>query len=296
MTEVALQVPAPAKVNLALEVRGLLPGGYHELDTVFSWLDLSDRLEIEPASATALEVEDEIGRGLTVPQGEENLVLRALRLLEASQARELPTRIRLVRRIPAGGGLGGGSADAAATLVGVARAHGLALDPGDLLVLAARLGADVAFGLAGGTARGEGRGEILRPLPPPPDLPVILLVPGFPLPTPEVYAAWDRLPESRRRPAAGSALRVAAALEEGDGEALTAALANDLEPAAESIRPELADLRREMLAAGCRAARLCGSGSTLFGLLEAGADPAPVVARLQAHGHVECTRFRRSPR
>lgn len=291
-----LTLSAPAKVNLALEVRGLLPGGYHELDTVFSWLELADELEVEPAGATSLEIVDEIGRGVPVSAGEDNLVLRALRSLESHQARPLPTAFRLTRRIPAGGGLGGGSADAAAALLGAAEAHRLEVDPGDMLMLAARLGADVAFGLAGGTARGQGRGEILRPLPAPPDMPVLLLIPPFPLITSEVYASWDRLPEEARRPGLGSADRVAEALVQADPQGLAAALGNDLQPAAESLRPELVELRREMRAAGCSATLLCGSGSTLFGLLPPGQDPGPVARRLEGLGHVALTRFRRSPR
>lgn len=294
MTPLAL--PAPAKVNLALEVRGFLPGGYHELDTVFSWLEVEDLLEVSPAGETTLEIEDEIGQGVPVSAGEDNLVLRALRSLESHVAHPLPTRFRLVRRIPAGGGLGGGSADAAAALLGVARVHGLATTPGELLMLAARLGADVAFGLAGGTARGEGRGEILRPLPAPPDLPVVLLIPPFPLSTPEVYAAWDRLPDEVRRPARDSANRVAEALAAGDAEALLHGLGNDLQPAAEALRPELTSLRARMVEAGCAATMLCGSGSTLFGLLPAGSDPAPAARRLEGLGLTVCTRFRRSPR
>ncbi len=287
---------APAKVNLALEVQGVLPGGYHELDTVFCWLDLEDLLDVRPSAKTELVIQDEIGQGAEVVANEENLVMKALRGLEDLVERELPTRLHLIKRIPAGGGLGGGSADAAAALLGVTRAHRLPLQPADLLKLAARLGADVAFGLQGGTARGRGRGELLSPLPSPPDLPVILLVPPFPLSTPEVYSCWDRLPAEVRRPGRGSAERVVAALSKGLPQDLLRSTGNDLEVAAEALRPELSDLRRRMLEAGCAQARLCGSGSTLFGLLEPGSDPEPVAARLKGLGRVLCTRFRRSPR
>ena len=287
---------APAKVNLALEVCGHLPGGYHELDTIFTWLELQDRLEVTAAETTALVIEDQIGQGVPVPSDEDNLVLRALRMLESQVDRELPTRFHLVRHIPAGGGLGGGSADAAAALLGIARAHGLHLQPGVLLGLAARLGADVAFGLEGGTARGRGRGELLHPLPQPPDLPVLLLIPPFPLSTPRVYSSWDQLPEAARRPGKGSADRVAAALAAGDAVALLEALANDLEPAADALYPELAQLRARMVEAGCAVAMLCGSGSTLFGLLPADRDPLPVAEALKGLGRLVCTRFRRSCR
>jgi len=287
---------APAKVNLTLEVTGRLPGGYHELDTVFSWLDLEDRLEVRVAEATHLVLEDEIGCRDQVCANEDNLVLRALRRLEVYTQRELPTHLRLVKRIPAGAGLGGGSADAAATLLGVVQAHGLPLSEVELVSLATQLGADVTFGLRGGTARGRGRGELLSPLPPPPDLTVLLLVPPFAMATPEVYRRWDALPEDRRQPARGCTARLVAALQDGDSQALQGSLGNDLSPAAEDLRPELGDLRRRMLQAGCSAAMLTGSGSTLFGLLPPELDPAPVAARLQGLGRVLCTRFRRTPR
>jgi 4-diphosphocytidyl-2-C-methyl-D-erythritol kinase len=287
---------APAKINLALEVQGILPDGYHELDTIFCWLELEDLLDVRPSAKTELIIQDEIGQGAEVVPDERNLVMKALRSLEDLVGRELPTRLRLIKRIPAGGGLGGGSADAAAALLGVVRAHDLPLQPADLLKLAARLGADVAFGLEGGTARGRGRGELLSPLPSPPDLPVLLLIPHFPLSTPEVYDCWDRLPEEVRRPGRGSAERVVAALSKGRAQDLLRSTGNDLEAAAEALRPELSELRRRMLQAGCAQARLCGSGSTLFGLLEPSCNPEPVATRLKDLGHVLCTRFRGSPR
>lgn len=293
MKSTALRVSAPAKVNLALEVTGFLPDGYHALDTVFAWLELADELELEPAPATRLQIESGTEGGLEVPEGEGNLVLQAARALEQEVGRELPTLLRLRRRIPAGAGLGGGSADAAAALLGLIRLHRLPLGPRELLPLAARLGSDVAFGLMGGACRGRGRGERLQPLPPPPDMPVVLLFPGYGLPTREVYRAWDGLPPAYRHPGAGSARRVSGALREG--RLPPSALGNDLEAGAEALVPELAELRRAMEEAGCRAARLCGSGSALFGLVE-GADPDAVARRLRGRGDVLVTRFRRQGR
>lgn len=287
MSALALRLAAPAKVNLSLEVGPLRPDGYHELDTVFAWLDLADEVELAPAPTTSLQVEDRVGRGLPVPAGEDNLVLRALRLLEQEVGRPLPTRLLLRRRIPAGGGLGGASADAAAALLGLDELHGLGLSRDELGALARRLGADVAFGLVGGTARGRGRGDLLTPLPPPPPCTVLLLIPAFALSTAEVYRAWDRLPSPPGQPCCEA---VEQALRAQDLEALARALGNHLEAAAEALRPELAGLRRAMLEAGCRAARLCGSGSTLFGLVTGEAEP--VARRLRHLGQVEITAFR----
>lgn len=252
---------------------GLLEGGYHELDTVFCTLALHDTLEWTPGGdGFRLEIVDEAGSGLPVETGEGNLVTRALRLLEGELG-PLPGRVVLTKRIPAGGGLGGGSADAAALL----RALGSPLGRPRVAELAASLGADVAFLVEGGTARGTGRGERLEPLPAPPPLPVILAFPDFGCPTGQVYAQWDR---ERYRPAEGSSERVVAALRGSDGVALAAALANDLEPAACALFPELRETIAGLRAAGCRVV-LAGSGSTVCGLVADG-EPEAVLETARA--------------
>lgn len=246
---------------------GLLEGGYHELDTVFTTLELHDTLEWTPGgSGFALEIVDEAGSGLAVEAGEGNLVTRALRLLEGELG-PLPGRAVLTKRIPAGGGLGGGSSDAAALLRGL----GGALGSQRLQALAAQLGADVAFLVRGGTARGTGRGEQLEALPAPPPLPVILAFPPFGCPTGPVYGQWDR---ERYRVAAGCSERMVAALRSGE----LAALGNDLEPAACALFPALHATFAGLREAGCEAVLLAGSGSTVLGFPTG--DPQEVLARV----------------
>ena len=226
-------------------------------------------MEWSPGGAAfSLEIVDEAGSGLAVEAGESNLVTRALRLLEGELG-PLPGKAVLTKRIPAGGGLGGGSSDAAALLRGL----GGSLGSERLQALAARLGADVAFLVRGGTARGTGRGEQLEALPAPPPLPVILAFPDFGCPTGPVYGQWDR---ERYRPAAGSSVRVVAALRQGSG--LTEALGNDLEPAACALFPALHETFAGLREAGCEPVLLAGSGSTVVGF-PAG-DPEAVLARV----------------
>lgn len=248
---------APAKINLALEVLGDLPGGYHELDSLFATLDLADELHWKDAQTTRLRLGGEV-TGLDISVGEDNLVLRALRALEQASGRSLPLEIELIKRIPAGGGLGGGSADAAALLYGVNQSHGLGFSLEQLEKLAAPLGADVAFGVRGGLARGTGRGDQLQPLPPLPVRPLVLILPPFFCPTGAVYRAWD---EARWRPAAGKVAASLPYLKQGVWGPLEAMLGNDLEPAAEQVQPQLAELRAALQGLG--PVLLCGSGSTM---------------------------------
>lgn len=212
---------APAKLTRSLRVTGVRSDGYHLIDAEMVSLDLADELVI--GDGDGLEVV-EAGTGLAVPVDDDNLVRRALRAVGRS------AYVRLVKRIPAGAGLGGGSADAAAVL----RWAGV-----DDLDLAAGIGADVAFCLRGGRARVRGIGEIVEPLPPI-ERPFTLLIPPFGCSTPAVYRAWDEL---------GSP---------------TAAGPNDLEPAALRVEPRLASWRDRLGRATGRMPVLAGSGSSWF--------------------------------
>lgn len=251
-------IKSPAKINLTLEVLGDLPGGYHQLDTVFATLDLADELRWRYAPKTQLVL---LGTpsGMAVSEGEDNLVIQALRALEVACGRELSLYIELKKKIPAGGGLGGGSSNAAALLYGVNESHELGLTGEKLLELAATLGADVAFGIRGGIARGSQRGEQLQALPAlakPASL--ILVIPPFPCPTGEVYRAWDR---TSPQPARGRSQKLVDVLEKGQKPNWADLLGNDLEAAAFEVQPQLAEIANALKPLG--PVLLCGSGSTL---------------------------------
>lgn len=265
-----MKLLAPAKTNLFLEVRARRPDGFHELDTVFAALALADELELSPLPGGRIELTVE--GPADVPADASNLAWRAAEALRGAAGRpELGAALRLHKRIPAGGGLGGGSSDAAAVLRGLDQVWGTRLAPARLHALSAGLGSDVPFFLQAGLQRGRGRGEALEPLPAPArELDLVLVLPGFGCPTPEVYRALAPFlpgPEGPREPAA-----LLAALRAGDAGAVGSALWNRLELPAFARWPRLRELRDLLRARpGVTGALLSGSGSTLLAVC---ADPA----------------------
>lgn len=257
---------APAKLNLALEVLGRRPDGYHELATVFQTVDLCDDLTFEQVEfAEQLSLHGD----LATP---ENLILRAARALHPNNA----ARITLTKRIPVAAGLGGGSSDAAATLRALSR---LWRTQAALPPLAARLGADVPFLLHGGTAFATGIGHLLEPLPNPPTRWTILYTP-FDAPPDKTTRAYRALSASTHSD--GTATRViAAALRRGEWPDLSHA-PNAFESVADDLFPGLAAARRRLIEAGAPWARLTGAGPTLFSLVDDPGTAAAIHARLSA--------------
>ena len=260
------QLEAFAKVNLSLVVLGKRPDGFHELDTLFQTVDLTDRLSFEESERFEF-VCDLPG----VPAGEENLVVMAARLLGEALGEPVRGRIVLSKRIPAGGGMGGGSSDAAAALLGLSALWRVRPPEGLLDFLAARLGSDVPFFLHGGTARGTGRGERITPVDDAGPAVLLLVFPPWPVPTAEVFRILGAppLPESSELTDRDPARNLRRS---GSGPFPDR---NDLEGAAERLRGELAVLRNALTESGATQARLSGSGSTLFGVFP---DPAAAAA------------------
>jgi 4-diphosphocytidyl-2-C-methyl-D-erythritol kinase len=239
---------ARAKLTLSLRVLGRRPDGYHDLEALVVSLDEPhDVLEVELAPELSLTVDGPAAAG--VPTGDDNLAFRAARRLLELAGSDSGLQLRLNKKIPAGAGLGGGSADAAATLMAGARLLGLSLD---LAAVAADLGSDVPFCLTGGAAWMRGRGEVLEPLGPLHALPMVVVVPPFAISTAAVYRAWDDLggPRSDRVVPAPAAAAVH-----------VSELANDLEPAAEKVEPRLRPFRKELEDLAGARALLAGSGS-----------------------------------
>ena len=221
----ALILPAYAKLNLTLDVTGRRPNGYHDIDSVMQTISLHDLISIE---RTDCRVFDMVGAVI----GGENLVLKAARELEGRLSRALPFTIRLFKRIPMGAGLGGGSADAAAFLTAANRLYDLKLTLSELIEVAAAVGQDVPFLLAGGTARATGLGSTVSPLPPVSSSWRFLVVcPPIQVSTRAVYEAADgQAPSARRTPALVAALTNGGALD---------LFGNDLEPATRRLFPAL---------------------------------------------------------
>lgn len=252
-----------AKVNYALDVLGLRGDGYHEVRTVLQSVSLADEVEIEVGDGGfGLRVEPD---GARLGPPEENTAYRAWRLLRELTGDELPVRVRLRKGIPAGAGLGGGSADAAAVLVGLNQLFGLGLGAEDLHGLGARIGADVPFCVSGGTALGEGVGELLTPLPPPPEHHLVLTKPSASAATTRIYRAYDDEGPAR---GANAVEAVVAALRSGSLPALAAAVGNDLAPVTARIVPEVAALERKLLENGALGASMSGSGTAVYGIFD----------------------------
>lgn len=263
-------VLAPAKINIGLAVLGPRVDGYYELRTLFQAVSLWDRLRLRRARR-GVGVRCAALPGL----GESNLAHRAAALFLGKTGLTGGVRIELEKRIPAGGGLGGGSSDAAATLVGCCRLFGVRPEEEQLCEWAATLGSDVPFFLRGGTAIGEGRGERIRPIAPFPRQAVALLYLGRQgLSTAAVYRALRPGALTGRSRAFTILL---ARWREGNLRRLGASLFNDLEASACGFSPGLAAVKEEFTAAGACGALLCGSGSSVFGLF--GSDAAADQAR-----------------
>jgi 4-diphosphocytidyl-2-C-methyl-D-erythritol kinase len=271
-----VRLRAFAKVNYALEVRGLRDDGYHEISTILQSISLADELEIERSKGGfELFFEPE---GVEVGPLEENTVYKAWALLWEASGHELPARIRLHKKIPAGAGLGGGSADAAAVLIGMNELYSLGLSYKELRDIGSRIGADVPFCLSGGTALGEGKGEVLTQLPSPPGHHLVIAKPDRGADTGEVYRAYDE------RPGRGTASvePVVAALRSGDLSALARAIENDLEPVTAGFVPEVAVHKRELLRAGALGAAMSGTGTAVYGIFGSSNEARTAQRQLRA--------------
>jgi 4-diphosphocytidyl-2-C-methyl-D-erythritol kinase len=290
-----LRVRVPAKINLHIGVGPRRDDGYHELVSVMQTVSLHDTLrlrssELGPAAhpsarrlmCLALTLDDESrSHGAdALPLDEDNLVVRAARSLmdeigigvgrtivvdpaDGSDHDEAPcTHLHLTKRIPIAAGMAGGSADAAAALIGLNALWDLGIEQERLRELAAGLGSDIPFCVVGGTVLATGTGTAIARVLTRGTSHWVIGMDDVPLSTPAVYAAFDELDTPR----ATEPDLVLQALRTGDVAMLAAALHNDLEPAAIALRPQLADRRSAMLEAGALAAIVSGSGPTLLGL------------------------------
>lgn len=235
-----------AKINWSLRITGKRADGYHDIETVFQTISLHDDLTFREADALSLTCDDP-----SIPTDDTNLVIRAARAVGAKHV-----AVDLRKRIPAGGGVGGGSSNAAATL------KALAADREDLPGIALSLGSDVPFFLTGGTAYATGRGEVLTPLPPMSEIPLLLVLPEERVSTREAYARITRYSEP---------LGIEAHRE-------FAAFKNDFEEPVFAMYPRLRELKARLYDAGAKWAQMSGSGSTLVGAFESAAARSEAAA------------------
>ncbi|MCB2193804.1 MAG: 4-(cytidine 5'-diphospho)-2-C-methyl-D-erythritol kinase [Deltaproteobacteria bacterium] len=267
-----LIIQAPAKVNLFLKVLGRRPDGYHELATLMQPLDLADTLAVR-LDAPGLSLvcdKPEIS-------GENNLVIAAAKAYYNALGRTPAAAFELRKRIPVAAGLGGGSSDAAAALLALNALHDCALEPGRLAALAAGLGADVPFFLAGCTAWCTGIGEQVEPWPDFPLLHLLLVNPGFALSTAQVYQQFDFYWTNRPQP-----IKIRRPLR--NAPSMDHLLANDLEEVSLREHPILGQIKQTLRKAGARGCLMSGSGPTVFGVFADAAQAGKAARSLRTKG------------
>jgi 4-diphosphocytidyl-2-C-methyl-D-erythritol kinase len=292
----AVRVRVPAKINLHLGVGPLRPDGYHELNTVYHAISIHDDLTARRGDTLTLTMEGEGAGELALD--ESNLVIKAARALAARATVPAHARLHLRKQIPLAGGLAGGSADAAAALVACDALWGAGLSRDELAGIATGLGADVPFLVHGGTALGTGRGERVSPvLARPTSWHWVVALADGGLATPEVYHELDRLRAAAGEAPAplGSADALLAALRQRDPAVLGEVLGNDLQPAALSLRPALADTLKAGEDAGALAGIVSGSGPTCAFLVRDTAHAARVAQELESAGVCRAARTAYGP-
>lgn len=284
-----MTVRVPAKINLELVVGPRRDDGYHDLSTVFHAVNLVDDVTVASADDWGVTVTGPYAD--LVPVGDDNLALRAARLLAArapaspgATGEPGPVHIRIDKAIPVAGGMAGGSADAAATLLACDTLWRLRSEPTTLQALAAQLGSDVNFALAGGTAIGSGRGEKVVPVLARGRFHWVIALSDAGLSTPEVFAECDRLRAGRDIPAPQPTPAMMAALRSGDAWALGVAMSNDLQEAALSLRPDLGEVLAEGLRCGAIGGIVSGSGPTIGFLVDSAEGALDLAVALAATG------------
>ena len=258
-----ITIKAPAKINLTLDVVGERSNGYHDLRMIMQTIDICDELTITKTGSPQIE----LTMNQELPDGippEKNLVYQAAKLMQTQYQLPYGFHIHLSKNIPAAAGLAGGSADCAATLLGINRLCGLSLDKEKLCELGVTLGADVPFCIKKGTMLSEGIGELLTPLPDLPPLWALLIKPDFQVSTAEVYGElqWKRLgfhPDTAR---------AVDAISRRDVITLAQTLSNVLENVTFTKFPELAEIKDFFLQNGAIGSLMSGSGPTTYGLYQ----------------------------
>jgi 4-diphosphocytidyl-2-C-methyl-D-erythritol kinase len=286
-----IRVRVPAKINLHLSVGQLRDDGYHDLVTVFHAVDLQDDLVVARSARLTVRTAGAAG----VPTGTRNLAGAAAKALADHLGTRPSVSIEITKQIPVAGGLAGGSADAAGALIGCAALWGSELSRDALADIGATLGSDVPFALSGGTAVGTGRGERLSPVLARTPLHWVLALADGGLATPAVYAELDRLRAEGSTARVGEVDPMLAALASGDPSRVAEELANDLQAAALSLRPELRRTLRAGLDAGALGGVVSGSGPTVALLCADPGAAAGIAAELAGSGTCRSVRIASGP-
>lgn len=267
-----------AKVNLTLDVFPPRPDGYHDIRSIMQTISLHDIITIHKAPHGTIEVSV---NAPGVPPGEGNLAYKAAVLVQEAAGRNLGVQIRIQKSIPVQAGLGGGSSNAAATLVGLNRLFGLGLGQERLLQIAAELGSDVPFFIIGGTVLAEGRGEILTELNDAPSLALVVVKPDIGVPTASAYSALDAITDRQPGQATEAMLT---ALESGRIDKIAESISNDFEQVVFPEFPFIEEISEALIDEEAEAAALCGSGSAVFGIFDDENRATEVADKLKLFG------------
>jgi 4-diphosphocytidyl-2-C-methyl-D-erythritol kinase len=259
MPSSSIHLRSYAKINWTLDVLFKRDDGYHELRTIYQTISIHDLIRITETSG-AIEI---FCNDPQVPSDETNLAHKAATQLRELTGTKLGARIEIEKRIPIAAGLGGGSSNAAAVLVGLRRLWNVQPDESELIRIAAALGSDVPFFLVGGTALGVGRGEEVYSIEQAECEHLLLVNPGFDVSTTEAYGMLSRLTSARSAAMMPFTFFAAKGIRE-----LSLAVTNDLEEVVLAAHPEIAEVKHRLLSLGARRALMSGSGATVFGVFE----------------------------
>lgn len=273
-----------AKINLTLDVHLKRPDGYHDIESVMQTISLHDIITVEKVSSQEITVETD---SESIPSGERNLAYRAAVLLREAGKLVSGVRIYIEKNIPAQAGLGGGSSNGAAVLVGLNRLYNLGLDTEELSSYAASIGSDAAFFMDGGTALAEGRGERLTQLPDAPEMHLVVVKPDVGVPTPWAYSELDSVPD--RKPGKSTGFMIEA-IKSGDIRRIADCMSNDFEQVVLPGYPEINDIKKRLLDLGAKSALLAGSGAAVFGVFEDNMQALEGSRHLQDLGQVFTTK------
>lgn len=260
-----IEVEARAKINLTLDVVSKRPDGYHDVEMLMQSIDLADHITIELDAPGEISIETD---DRDLPTGEENLAYKAARLMVDEFSLDAGVKITINKDIPLAAGLAGGSADAAAVILGMDRLFELGNSNSLLSELGVKIGADVPFCIHGGTALARGIGEILTPLKAAPSFPILLVKPPYNISTREIYSALD-LESINQRPETLAMIR---SIEDQDVEGISQKLCNVMEKVTFKLCPELMDLKSRLRELGSMGSLMSGSGPTIFGIFESQKD------------------------
>lgn len=274
-----LTVRSPAKVNLFLEVVGKRSDGYHDLQTVFQELDLFDEMIVARSALPGIRITSD---SPLVPVGSTNLAWRAAEAYFRHTQTSSGVKIHIVKRIPVAAGMGGGSSNAASTLMALQELFGVRLEPALCRRIARGLGADVPFFLNRGTAIGRGIGDELEPLDRVRPFTVVLVNPNFPVPTALVYKELSL--SGLRHPVEPFSVL----LREGDLHMIARSLFNRLEDVVLRMHPVLHDIKKGLREAGALGAALSGSGPTVFGIAENEDEGRRIVEKVKRVNDIAC--------